>query len=157
MIECNNPDHGRVIASLTSTPFTPGLDMSITRSHEGKLLGGVIYQNYMTRSIVIHVASFARGWLTRDLLWAIFDYPFNRLKVEKILGFVPSTNRRALDFDMNVGFTIAAVIPDVVSAPLGEQGDLVVLSMTRAECRWLGIVPKNLAHVVPAREEKAAA
>lgn len=139
MIECNNPLHGAAIASLTSTPYHFGLDSCISRSRAGKLLGGVIYQQYFKRSIVIHVAGFDPHWLNRDLLWAIFDYPFNRLGVEQILGFVPSTNAHALEFDKKIGFQIVTKIPDVVPG-----GDMLVISMRRNECRWLAYNPRGL-------------
>jgi hypothetical protein len=139
VIECNNPAHGTAIATLTSTPFTPGLDSCISRSRAGRLLGGVIYQQFLKRSIVIHVAGFDPHGLSRDLLWAIFDYPFNRLGVEQILGFVPTTNTRALEFDKKIGFKPVTRIPDVVPG-----GDMIVISMRRNECRWLAYNPRGL-------------
>lgn len=139
VIECNNPLHGAAIASLTSTPFTPGLDSCISRSRAGKFLGGVIYQRFLGRSVEVHVAGFDPHWLTRDMLWAIFDYPFNRMGVEKIIGVVPSTNTRALEFDKKIGFEVETKILDAVPG-----GDLIVLSMCRQQCRWLAVTPKGL-------------
>lgn len=153
MICTNDPDHGAAIADLTSTPYIPDLDSCISRvGAAGKLLGGVIFQNYQLRSVVLHVASWGPNWLSADILWMIFDYAFNQLGVEKVLGFVPSNNEKALQFDLKVGFQEETRIKDVVPG-----GDLVVLYMYRKNCRWLDRIPRSIKIPLAAELEKELA
>ena len=52
--------------------------------------------------------------------------------MERVIGTVPSTNRRALKIDYQMGFQYVTKVPDVVPG-----GDMIVLSMSRAECKYL--------------------
>lgn len=137
MITTGNPEHARALAEEIGIFFNPACDHAISRAKDGKLLGGVIFTNYTGSSIAMHVASFDQHWLNRDMLWICFDYPFNQLKVLKLLGHVPSGNRKALDFDLKLGFKVEARIADVY-----PDGDLVFLSMLRENCRWLKLRPR---------------
>jgi hypothetical protein len=81
----------------------------------------------------MHVAAVPGArWMTREFLWVCFDYPFNQLRVNKILGLVDSTNVPAQRFDQNLGFVLEHSIKDA-----GKVGDLLVYSMTRQQCRFL--------------------
>lgn len=131
-IENDVVEHGHAIASRISRPFIPGLDRCLARTCEGKLLGGVIYQDYFGPSVCIHVASYDPAWLSRDFLWAIFDYPFNQMGVKKVIGLVSTTQEDVLAFDLKIGFVEETRIKDVVPG-----GDLIVLSMLKEQCRWL--------------------
>lgn len=139
MIHLDNFEHGQAIGDRIDAPFKPRFDRCVSRTRGGNLLGGVIYQDYRVRSVTVHVASWTADWLSRDLLWTIFTYPFDMLKVEQVLGIVASTNTRALDFDLRIGFKEVTRVPDVVPG-----GDLVVLSMRREDCRWLNWRPRYL-------------
>ena len=134
MILIDNEWHGREISRLVAncTPYINRVDHCVSNARNGRLLGGVIFQNFMGDAVNIHVAGISRGWLTRELLATIFDVAFNRLKVKQVLGFVPETNARALAFDQKIGFVPIFTIPDVVPG-----GGLVILSMYRNQCRWL--------------------
>ena len=99
----------------------------------GELVAGVLYDHYNGRSIAMHVAAIGKFWMTRQYLHACFHYPFIQLGVNKILGLVDSTNLAAQKFDEHLGFKAEAIIKD--AAP---QGDLIIYSMTAADCRFLG-------------------
>lgn len=132
MIISNNEQHGYVIASAAGCVFNKGVDQVISRVEDGKLLGGVIFTGYCGASICIHVAGFDPHWINKSMLWITFDYPFNQLGVKKLIGQVPSSNLKALEFDKKLGFKEEARISDVF-----PDGDLIVLSMRREDCRWL--------------------
>jgi hypothetical protein len=123
--------HGRIIARGAGCGFDPEVDyvLSLVRP---ELLGGVIYTNYTGRSVQMHMAGFAPAWPTPQFMWAIYHFPFNFLGVEKVLGTVPSNNKRALAIDYKMGFTHVATIPDVVPG-----GDMEILSMARDKCKYL--------------------
>jgi len=92
----------------------------------------VLFDHYNGRSIAMHVAGDGRRWLNREFIRACFDYVFRQLGVNKVIGMVPSWNKDALRFDFKLGFEKEAVIEDAVPG-----GDLIILTMTRDQCRWL--------------------
>lgn len=138
MIESNNKIHGALIAAASETAYNPTTHHVISRSRDGKLLGGVIFTSFTGSSIGMHVAGFAPRWINSNMLWITFDYPFNQLKVSKVIGETHSCNRKALDFDLKLGFKKEAQIVDYY-----PDGDLIILSMRREDCRWLKLKPRG--------------
>ena len=140
MIHFNNAEHGRRIAGAIPRMFNPNVDPVISRTdEEGKLLGGGIYDGFTGTCIFIHQAGFSKRWMSRDLLWVAFDYPFNQLGCYKVCGTIPSTNPELLDINLRLGFTIEAMIGGAYPG-----GDMLVLSMTREACPWLKLKPRGL-------------
>ena len=80
----------------------------------------------------MHCASLTPRWISKDLLWACFDYPFNKLGLRVILATVSSNNEEALKLDRHLGFVDKAYIEDA-----HKDGDLVILTMRKEECKWL--------------------
>ena len=102
---------------------------------DGVLIAGVKFDNFNHASVCMHVAAVpGKRWMTREYLWTSFDYPFNQLKVRKILGLVAETNTVARRFDEHLGFSLEATIKDA-----SPDGDLLIYSMTKDRCRFLGI------------------
>lgn len=133
MIWLNDAQHGAMIAHKAGVGFDPEVDSVISRvTPEGKLLGGFVYTHFNRRTITMHMAGSGPGWCNLELLWVGFDYPFNQLKVERVLGTVPSTSERVLEMDKRGGWIELCRVPGVVVG-----GDMVVLSMTREQCKWL--------------------
>jgi hypothetical protein len=75
--------------------------------------------------------------MNREYLWYCFHYPFEELKVHKILGLVESDNLEAQKLDEHLGFTLEATLKS--AAP---KGDLLIYSMTRDQCKWLNLKGK---------------
>jgi hypothetical protein len=83
----------------------------------------------------MHIAAVSEvNWMNRDLLWAAFDYPFNKLGVSVILGQICGSNEDALKLNRHLGFKVVAEIADA-----HMDGDLVIMAMKREDCRWLDI------------------
>jgi len=97
----------------------------------GHLKGVVGYDSYNGASIVMHSAG-DDPWLTKDMLWAVFDFPFNVCKVNVVLGFVPSGNKQAIKFNTHIGFKTQCILEGA-----HPDGALVVMTMARGECRFL--------------------
>jgi len=132
MILFGDYEHARKIARAAGCGYDPEVDYCISLVKNYELLGGVIYTNYTGRTVQIHQAGFVPAWPTPQFMFCIYDFPFNLLKVEKLIATVPSTNKRAMNITRKMGFTHTVTIPDIV---LG--GDLVVLSMSRDQCKYL--------------------
>lgn len=148
-IEINNAAHGALIAAAIPRPYDAQHSMVISRvTSEGNCLGGVIYDDYTVGCIFMHQASFGKNWLTGNMIWMVFDYPFNQLKVKKVAGVVNSTNHELLAFNQRLGFKEEARIKDAYA-----DGDMIILTMERSECRWLKIKPKVYMNIEDPTDE----
>jgi hypothetical protein len=139
MIEFGNIVHGFQIAAAIPRVFNPSADQVISATKDGQLLGGVIYEGMTSNNIFMHQAGFDKRWLLGDMLWVAFDYPFNQLRVGMVCGTIPSTKPELLDFNLRLGFKHECTIRGAYA-----DGDLLVLAMRRAECRWLKLKPRTL-------------
>jgi RimJ/RimL family protein N-acetyltransferase len=124
---------GPWVCERTGGTWTPQDSVAIGWEKNGALVAGVVFDLYNGASICMHVASDgSKRWLTREFRRFCFRYAFEQLKVKKVIGIVPSTNEDALKFDANLGFIEEHRITDA-----HPEGDLVLLSMTKQQCRWL--------------------
>jgi RimJ/RimL family protein N-acetyltransferase len=102
---------------------------------DGNLVAVVGFASFMPKACQMHIAAVDEvNWMSRDLLWAAFDYPFNKLGVSVILGQVCADNESALKLNRHLGFKVIAEIADA-----HMDGDLVIMAMRREDCRWLDI------------------
>lgn len=125
-------DIGRWVYDRTGGVYTEQDSMSMGRIDEhGNLIGGVVFENYNGNSVLMHCAG-EGAWINKEFLRVAFGYAFNQLKVHKIIGLVDSTNDKALRLDKHLGFVQEAVITGA-----GSKGDLVILTMTQEQCRYL--------------------
>lgn len=139
MIRYDHAPDGDILTAMPGR-FNRRVDHVISRlDATGKLLGGVTYDNFCGTSICMHVCSFDPRWLSKDMLWVIFHYPFVHLGCKKVLGFVESTNKQAIAFEKKIGFIEEARIADACPG-----GDVLVMSMRREDCRWLNIRPTGV-------------
>lgn len=105
------------------------------RDSQGRLIvGSVVYDGFSSTDCNMHVASNGSGsWLNRAFLAASFAYPFVQCGLQRVTGLVPASNRRALLFDLNLGFRIEGLCREAM--PNGE--DLYVLGMLKRDCRFI--------------------
>jgi RimJ/RimL family protein N-acetyltransferase len=124
-----------VCARTDAGPYCPEVSTTIGLEYKGELVGGVVFDGWNGASICIHVASNgSKRWLNREFLWFVFHYAFEQLKVRKLIGRVADDNKAAMKFDLNLGFIEEAVIKDAC-----RGGDLHIFTMTKEQCRWLGV------------------
>jgi RimJ/RimL family protein N-acetyltransferase len=117
----------------TGGEYFDGSGQGIGIERDGEIVCGVLFENYNGRSVQIHVAVKPGSRMTKEWLRTLFRYAFCELKVNKIIGVVDSTNPAALNFDRHIGFKDEAVIEGA-----GRYGDLILLSMTKNNCKYLG-------------------
>lgn len=99
---------------------------------DGSIVGAVAYADYNGASMQMHCAG-EGAWLSRAVLRCLFHYPFVVADCRTVIATVPSDNARALNMNARLGFRELARVPDADPA-----GDIVIMVMRRAECRWLG-------------------
>ena len=71
--------------------------------------------------------------IRNGILSEFADKVFNEWGRKRIFGLVPDNNKKALDFDLHIGFKEVARVPDAVKEGVGY----IVLRMDREDCRWL--------------------
>ena len=125
----SSPEVGHWTMARTGGAYFPGRSVAIGLENDGKLTAGVVYEMYNGVSVVCHIT-----WdrITPAYLAAVFDYPYNVAKIDKIIGPVSSNHTRALALVKKLGFVEEARIKD--AAP---DGDIVFLTQTRDACRYL--------------------
>jgi RimJ/RimL family protein N-acetyltransferase len=111
--------------------YNPDRSNAIGLFQGGKTVAGVVYENFNGQSVVCHIC--VKGRMTPAYLAAIFDYAFNVCDVNKIIAPVSSGNVRAQKVVRKMGFTEEARLKDA-----DTDGDIVLLTMTRDACRFLG-------------------
>ena len=104
----------------------------IGQEKDGKLIAVVGYNSFLPNSCQMHIASTDVLWPTKDFLFAVFDYPFNKLKVKVIIAPICKGNFKPLNMCRKLGFE------QVADIPYGHpNGDLIVVTMKRNQCKWL--------------------
>jgi RimJ/RimL family protein N-acetyltransferase len=105
----------------------------IGMAQDGRLIGGALYYNYNGASVWMTVAGEGQ-WLSKTFLWTCFAYPFKQLRVRKVLAQVAGDNRASLALCKAAGFEHEATLKDA-----DPNGDILIMSLTRDQCRWLNI------------------
>jgi RimJ/RimL family protein N-acetyltransferase len=109
---------------------------AIGRLKDGKLVAGVLYEDCNGANVFCHIAGEGSGWMNRQFLSIIFDYPFRQLGVKRISGVVEASNAAARKLDEHLGFELEAILHDA-----HPKGDLYIYKMTADQCRWLKDLP----------------
>lgn len=76
--------------------------------------------------------------VTKEFLFAIFDYPFNQLGCKRVTGLVPSDNLRAQEVNEKLGWKRETVLKDYFL-----DGDGIVYVMRKEDCRWLNYTKRK--------------
>jgi RimJ/RimL family protein N-acetyltransferase len=98
----------------------------------GCFLGGVAYNGFVGKACFMHSAISDPRGVSRTFVRSIFEYPFEQLNLEVVLALVDSQNSHALDINSRLGFSEKMRLPRA-----GPDGDLIIMSMSRSECKWL--------------------
>lgn len=115
-----------------------GLSQGLGLTENGGLIAGVVYNEYNHVNMNMHVAAIGKRWLTREFLWACFDYPFNQAGCRRITAFIEDENKEAIRFDEHLGFKYEARMKDAYI-----NGDILLYVMRREDCRWLNIKDRH--------------
>ena len=51
----------------------------IGQEKDGNLVAVIAFTNFVTNACAMHIATVGEHWMDRNLLWACFDYPFNKI------------------------------------------------------------------------------
>jgi len=133
---------GQWVAEAVNVKWLPSMT-AVGWQHKGELVAGILYEMYTGPggSIGMHSRVTDPSKVTRQWLFAIFDYPFNQLKCDRVNGMVPAENHAALAVDLKLGFELEAVLKGYY-----PTCDAYILVMWRERCRWLRYKRKDTSH-----------
>lgn len=127
-------DLGEIIARAIWIPYDQTHDNCLGVFKNGRPQGGIVFNNYNYTNIDVHWGSVeAKGhWLTQRVLWAIADYCFNQLGVQRITAYEKSCDTQLIALVEKIGFKLEATqfgyYPD---------GDRLCYVMRKDTCPWL--------------------
>jgi RimJ/RimL family protein N-acetyltransferase len=132
-------DQGRQEEILSFVKLVNGGDKNggnptaIGLERNGRLVAGVAYDQFNGAHVCMHICAVpGRHWLNRLFLWAMFDYPFNVLKVKRVTGQICSANSDAILFAEHIGFTFETRLIDA-----SPKGDLLIYVLRKDQCRYI--------------------
>jgi RimJ/RimL family protein N-acetyltransferase len=100
---------------------------------DGEVVAGVVFNNYNGVNCTVHIAIVRRGRFLIELFRAVCDYAFRHCGLKRMTGMVPASKPQVLAFDLHLGFEEEFVMREAAF----DGGDLPVLVMRPAGCRWL--------------------
>jgi hypothetical protein len=104
---------------------------------DGEIKAVAGYSAFEGKACNFSLAGDGGNWMNKDFLWAMFDYPFNKLNLKVIIATIAGSNYKSLKLSRNLGFKQIANIADA-----HQDGDLVIMIMRRENCKWLQIDAK---------------
>jgi RimJ/RimL family protein N-acetyltransferase len=110
-------------------------------AREGRLIAGVVFDNYRRTNVEVTIASDDPAWCRKGVLAGLFAYPYETLRVRRITALIPAGNERSIKLCKGLGFTAEGVHRALF--PDGSDG--ISLGLLRENCRWL----RGTEHVVP--------
>lgn len=132
MILFNDPRVVHFVAqSVGSTDCSATASIGVEEG--GKVVAGVVYDNFNGANIFIHF-TVAQGYqICRGFLRLVFGYAFDCLKAKRITGAFSSANEKVRRFGERLGFQFETLLKD--AAP---DGDLMFYTLRREQCRFVG-------------------
>ena len=126
---------GAWVAERTGRTCPWGAFSAFGVEEDGNLIGGVIVDNYTRNArATIHAAGEGKRWVSREFLFAVFDYVFRQLGCRVLLNVVSVGNTASMQGIVKLGFTEVHRVPNGAG-----DCDLAIFVMQRQACRWLDI------------------
>lgn len=134
------PGAGDWIMSRASGVFAEARDHAFSNhDDDGEILGGFALTSYLGGSYTVHMAGEGSRWCSRELMWLVFHYAFKQLGCYKLFAPVRSDSYEVVSMDLRAGWALEATLYDAY-----EKGvHMLVLSMTKDTCPWLGYTPRQ--------------
>jgi RimJ/RimL family protein N-acetyltransferase len=125
-------EHGLWLAEKTGCEPLHGWCEYIGLEKNGAIIAVCGYDDFNVSSVRAHIA--IEGRINRRFLWLILHYPFEQLKVKKIVAPVHSANAKSVRFCEKMGFVKEAIVKDLFA-----DGDLFFLTLTKNQSKMLSI------------------
>ena len=106
----------------------------IVLKKDGVITAATLYHEYNGSNLFIHAAGTpGTNWLTREMLYWTFHYPFVQLGCRRVTAWVEANNIRSRRFTEKIGWTREARL-----TAAGRDGvDVLLYKMMREDCRYV--------------------
>jgi L-amino acid N-acyltransferase YncA len=111
--------------------YNPNGSIAFGAMSKGRIVAGILFENFTGASMTCHMAS--SGRLSAKLLRMASRYAFIQCGIRKLIAPVYDTNSRMLRMAKKMGFREEARLMEV-----HPGGDILMLTMTKETCRFLG-------------------
>jgi RimJ/RimL family protein N-acetyltransferase len=98
----------------------------------GVIAACCVLDGFTAHSCNAHLAIDNPLAIRAGFLTEVFQHVFGVCGLQRMFGLVPANNQKALKFNLKIGFTEAARIPDGFETGV----DYVVVRMDKYNCRW---------------------
>lgn len=122
---------GPWVSERTGGSWCAGRGQGIGKLVDGKLVAGVLYEDYNRANVVCHIAG-EGNWADRRFLGVIFDYPFNQLKVKRITVPIVGTNDKSIKLVEHMGFKLESRLEQATL-----DSDILLFRLFKDECKYL--------------------
>lgn len=125
---------GPWIAAKLGTDWIPGRGhvIGFGDPETGIPAAAAWFEGFNGASVLCHFATDGKNRLNREFLWFMGYYPFEQLKVEKVISPIESSNKASIRWVEKYGMTLEATLKD--AAP---KGDLLLYTIRKEQCKWL--------------------
>ena len=105
----------------------------VAYDEQGKIVAVAAFDGFTDDSCNAHVAIDNALVIRAGFLNEVFRHLFVVCDLKRVFGLVPANNRKALNFDLKIGFTEVARIPDGFETGV----DYAVVRLDKEDCRWI--------------------
>jgi len=98
-----------------------------------KIVAMAVFDGFTVDSCHAHVAITNPLVIRSGFLHEVFCHLFYTCGLKRVFGLVPTNNEKALKFDVKIGFTEVARVPDGFETGV----DYAVVRMDKEDCRWI--------------------
>lgn len=100
---------------------------------DGKLIAGVVYNNYVGHLIEMTIASLDKRWATSHNLKALFRYPFIQLNLKRVQALCSANEKGVQMFLKRLGFIHEGTHP----CAYHDGGTAYSFGMLKHQCRYI--------------------
>lgn len=122
---------GPWVAAKTGGTWGEGRGQGIGKIVDGKLIAGVLYEDFNQANIFCHIAG-EGNWADRGFLGIIFHYPFIQLKVRRITVPIDGKNDKSIKLVEHMGFKLESRLEQATL-----DSDLLLYRLFKDECKYL--------------------
>lgn len=121
------------VSAVNDVPFSAGNGYAaLGLVRDDSLVAGVVYNGFSWPDILMHIGAVpGRHWLTREFLFAMFDYPFRQLRCARVTGLIPKKNKDCRIFAEHLGFEFEGKMRRAL-----PDDDLMVYGLLEEKSTW---------------------
>jgi hypothetical protein len=126
------------VAALTGLRRGFGKCKAIGVLKDGRPIAGIVFHDYNPEAGIIAITGGALpkcGWLTRETLWRMYEFPFVQLKCQMVMQLTPADNEGLLEQLARGGYMFVKF-----PRAFGRDRDGVICLFTREaweQCRFM--------------------